>query len=100
MFRLALALGKHVHEIRQLPQAEVREWRFFDAIWPIGETRADIRACLVANAIRGALGARGVPLKKFLTKLPTPSARRKRDKTPVAFQLAEAMGLKLVPRYG
>lgn len=53
LFRLALALGKTVTELRAcLPHAEFVEWCAFYSIEPFGEWRADLRAGIVAATVR------------------------------------------------
>lgn len=58
MHRLALALGKTVHEIEsQMTMREFYAWLDFYAVEPFGDTRADIRAGIIAattaNVYRG-----------------------------------------------
>ncbi|MEM6681813.1 MAG: hypothetical protein AAF607_06200 [Pseudomonadota bacterium] len=53
MFRLALALGKHLHEIEALPAREVMRWAAYDAQEPIGEVRSDLRMARLAQAFTG-----------------------------------------------
>ncbi len=34
-FKLALALGKHIHEIDELPDSEIVRWSLYDTLYPI-----------------------------------------------------------------
>ena len=57
MFRLALALGKTVHEIEStMPASELLEWQTFARDEPFGDIRADLRAGVVARTVAQAFG--------------------------------------------
>ncbi|MCM8596654.1 hypothetical protein [Accumulibacter sp.] len=52
LFRLALAMGRTIAELRAvLSYAEFQEWCGYYAIEPWGETRADLRAGIVASTV-------------------------------------------------
>ena len=52
LFRLALALGRTVGELRAvLSHTEFREWCLYYQIEPWGEDRADLRAGIVASTV-------------------------------------------------
>ena len=61
MFRLALALGKTLAELRAcLSYREFREWCWFYEIEPFGDQRADLRTGIVAATMKNSY-AHGVP---------------------------------------
>jgi hypothetical protein len=52
---LALALGMTVSELlARMSAAELIEWQMFDAVEPIGEPRADLRAGILASLLWNA----------------------------------------------
>lgn len=52
LFRLALALGRTVQELRaSLSYTEFQEWCLYYQIEPWGESRADLRAGIVASTV-------------------------------------------------
>lgn len=52
LFRLALALGKTLEELRVcLPSSEFKEWCAYYTIEPWGDFRADMRSGMVAASI-------------------------------------------------
>lgn len=58
LFRLALALGKTVSELRAtLSNAEFQEWCLYFQIEPFGESRADLRNGIVAATIQNVYSA-------------------------------------------
>lgn len=48
---LALALGKHLHEIESLPASEVNRWMNFYSQEPFGLVRDDLRCGIIGAAI-------------------------------------------------
>ena len=48
---LALALGKHLHEIESLPASEVNRWMNFYAQEPFGLVRDDLRCGIIGAAV-------------------------------------------------
>lgn len=52
LFRLALAMGRTLKELREvLSYAEFQEWCLYYQIEPWGESRADLRAGIVASTL-------------------------------------------------
>lgn len=52
LFRLAMALGKTLEELRVcLPSSEFKEWCAYYTIEPWGDFRADMRSGVVASSI-------------------------------------------------
>ena len=57
LFRLALAMGRTLHELRAaLSYAEFQEWCLYYQIEPWGEDRSDLRAGIVASTIANYAG--------------------------------------------
>lgn len=57
LFRLALAMGRTIQELRAtLSYAEFCEWCLYYQIEPWGEDRADLRAGIVASTIANYAG--------------------------------------------
>lgn len=48
---LALALGKHLHEVESLPADEVLRWMNFYAQEPFGLVRDDLRCGIIGAAV-------------------------------------------------
>jgi len=64
MFRLALALGMTVEELgERMSSKELSEWIAFNAISPIGDDRADLRAGIVASVVANCHRTKGQPFK-------------------------------------
>lgn len=64
MFRLALALGRTFQELGDsMTGQELTRWMEYDAIEPIGEQRADLRAGIVASTIANCHRVSGEPFK-------------------------------------
>ena len=51
LFRLALALGKTVGELRGMSAQELAEWQQFSCLEPFGEYRNDLRAGIISATI-------------------------------------------------
>jgi hypothetical protein len=60
LFRLALAMGRTIQELRAvLSYAEFQEWCLYYQIEPWGEDRADLRAGIVASTLHNVYAASG-----------------------------------------
>jgi hypothetical protein len=66
-FRLALALGRTVAELRQtVSSTELTYWIAFNQIEPLPEHRADVRNAIVAYTIARSMGSKGSTPEDFL----------------------------------
>ncbi len=82
MFRLALALGKTVGEIERTMSAfELREWMSYAAMEPWGDTRADMRAAVIAREVRMSFttGSRRYSLLDFMPIVKAEFEREQKD---------------------
>jgi hypothetical protein len=66
-FRLALALGRTVAELRQtVSSTELTYWVAFNQLEPLPEHRADVRNAIVGYTIARSMGSRGCTPEDFL----------------------------------
>lgn len=87
---LALALGKHLHEIDSLPHAELMRWMRFYAIEPFGLVRDDLRSAIIATAAAQPHSKKRLRVADFMPKFKRP--RHKQDQKTVianALRIAE-----------
>ena len=75
MFDLALALGKHVHEIECLPSSVIEEWSAYSTINPFTEWRGDLRSAILCRTLVGAFTGQDIPLNEFIPEF-TPKVKK------------------------
>lgn len=95
---MALALGKTLAELGQMPADELPQWQAFYRRHPFGLLRADLQAYLAGTQARTGFGGKGIKLKDamewcdFGGKLLTKRERRRRERL-------EEMALRRRPRF-
>lgn len=81
---------------------ELVMWEIADCISPIGDLRGDLQAGQIANIILACNGGDPLKLNSYEIKGKAPSKVRaaKRRKGSVGIQLADMLGLKVIPHGG
>jgi hypothetical protein len=84
LFHLALALGKSLEEVRELPASEVEEWRIFNEFEPLPDVFwAAAMVCQTIVAVNRAKATKVPTLEEFL-----PWLKSNRRQTPEEMQAA------------
>lgn len=90
---LALALGKHLHEIESLPQEEFARWMRFYSQEPFGLIRDDLRHGIVAATVAAPnmkKGKKAVP-EDFMPKFRRP--KHKQSKAEFEANVQRLLGM-------
>lgn len=84
--RLALALGKSLTDIAQMPNSEFRTWRAYNALEPFGSPTDDQRFNALMQLIFSANAPAGTKIPTFFTRWELPREQSLTDKIKSHFK--------------